>query len=79
MMNYMKIYMRNIALECAEQVHELCPEDTFKRLLWDQQQRSSSVRNSKSMRWHPIFIKWFDICLDQHMIFKRIRLCGSTI
>lgn len=35
-----------------------CPEGTFKRLYRDQQQRSSSVRNSKSMRWHPLFIKW---------------------
>ena len=45
-------------MECTEQVHESCPEDTFKWLFCDQQQRSSSVRNSKSMRWHPLFIKW---------------------
>ena len=50
--------LRNIAAECTEQVHKACPEDTFKRLFWDQQEKSSSVRNSKSMRWHPLFIKW---------------------
>ena len=50
--------LRNIAAECTEQVHKACPEDTFKWLFWDQQEKSSSVRNSKSMRWHPLFIKW---------------------
>ena len=49
--------LKSIALECTEQVHESCPDDTFKRLFWDQQQKSSSVKNSKSMRWHPLFIK----------------------
>ena len=28
--------LRNIASECTEQVHESCPEDTFKRAFWDQ-------------------------------------------
>ena len=50
--------LKSIALECTGQVHESCPDDTFKRLFWDQQQKSSSVKNSKSMRWHPLFIKW---------------------
>ena len=50
--------LRSIASECTKQVHESCPQDTFKQLFWDQQQKSSSVRNSKSMRWHPLFIKW---------------------
>ena len=38
--------LQSIASECTEeQVHESCPENTFKRLFWDQQQKSSSVQN----------------------------------
>ena len=50
--------LKNMAVDCSKEVHESCPEDTFRRLFWDQQQQASSLNNSKSMRWHPLFIKW---------------------
>ena len=35
-----------------------CPEDSFKSLFWRQQQAAARLKNPRSMRWHPIFIKW---------------------
>ena len=33
-------------------------EDSFQHLFWKQQQQASQYKNSRSMRWHPLFIKW---------------------
>ena len=33
-----------MATEYTQEVHESCPEDSFKRLFWDQQQKASSVK-----------------------------------
>ena len=50
--------MEKIAASCTKQVHSEYPEGSFQRLFWDQQIQASKYRNSKSMKWHPIFIKW---------------------
>ena len=42
----------------TKQVHSLHPEGTFECIFWDQQKKASSLKNAKSMRWHPVFIKW---------------------
>ena len=31
---------------------------SFQKIFWDQQQQAASVKNAKSMKWHPIMIKW---------------------
>ena len=33
-------------------------------LLWDQQKKQASYKNSKSMRWHPVMIRW---CLSIYL------------
>ena len=50
--------LKTMATEYTRKVHESCSEDSFKRLFWDQQHKASSLKNSKSMSWHPLFIKW---------------------
>ena len=50
--------LKTMVTEYTQEVHESYPEDSFKRLFWDQQQKASSVKNSKLMCWHPLFIKW---------------------
>jgi len=50
--------MKKIASSCTKQVHSAYPEGSFQRLFWDQQIQASSHSNPKSMKWHPIFIKW---------------------
>ena len=33
-------------------------EGSFARVFWDAQQKAASVKNTKSMRWHPLMIRW---------------------
>ena len=33
-------------------------EGSFARIFWDAQQKAASVKNTKSMRWHPLMIRW---------------------
>ena len=50
--------LKAITAEHTKEIEASNPQDSFKRLFWEQQQRASSFKNSKSMRWHPLFIKW---------------------
>lgn len=34
------------------------PEDFFQKIFWDQQLKALSVKNLRSVRWHPLMIKW---------------------
>ena len=47
-----------IATANTKNVHCNCPEGSFQRLFWDQQVKASKCNNPKSMKWHPLFIKW---------------------
>ena len=47
-----------IASTNTQDIYSRFPEDSFQRLFWDQQLQASSYKNSKSMKWHPLFIKW---------------------
>ena len=33
-------------------------EGTFQRVIWEQQKKAASLKDSRSMKWHPLFIKW---------------------
>ena len=48
------------AMAAAEttQIYSKYSEDSFPRLFWDQQVKASQYSNAKSMKWHPLFIKW---------------------
>ena len=60
----------------TEKVHSCHKEGTFERLFWDQQQTANSLKNSKSMRWHPLVIKW---CLYlRHLSGKAYELLRSS-
>ena len=50
--------LKAMAAEYTEQVQESTTEESFRMLFWNQQQQAASLKNSKSMRWHPLFIKW---------------------
>lgn len=34
------------------------PEDSFKQLFWTQQMKAASLKDSRSMKWHPLMIRW---------------------
>ena len=44
------------------------PDDSFKRLFWEQQQKMLELKNAKSMRWHPLMVKW---CLYLHHLSSK--------
>ena len=33
-------------------------EGSFAYIFWDAQQKATAIRNSKSIRWHPLMIRW---------------------
>ena len=68
--------MKALVDSSTKQVHSLHPEGTFECIFWDQQKKASSVKNAKSMRWHPVFIKW---CLYlRHLSEKSYELLRKT-
>ena len=50
--------LRQLALDGIEQVNRLHQPDSFQYLFWNQQFKASSLKDSRSMKWHPLFIKW---------------------
>lgn len=50
--------LQQISRESEDHVSTLGPANSFQRLFWMQQQKAASLNNSRSMRWHPLFIKW---------------------
>lgn len=65
-----------MANENAKSVFSSCSEGTFQRLFWEQQQKASTLQNSRSMKWHPLFIKW---CLYlRHLSGKSYELLRSS-
>ena len=41
-----------------EEICSTFEEGSFQRLFWEQQKSANLVGNSKSVRWHPLIIKW---------------------
>ena len=41
------------------------PEGFFQRVFWNQQKKAESLKDSRAMKWHLLFIKW---CLYLHHI-----------
>lgn len=39
-------------------------KDSVMHLLWQQQQKANSMTNKRSMRWHPVIIRW---CLSIYL------------
>ena len=50
--------LRNIVSESNSEVRATYPEGSFQRIFWEEQQKAQSLHNSRSMRWHPLFVKW---------------------
>ena len=50
--------IKQIASTNTQEIYSRYPENSFQRLFWDQQTKASSYQSSKSMKWHPLFIKW---------------------
>jgi len=51
--------------ENTERVKSDFVENSFQRLFWEQQLKSTKVKDKRQMRWHPMIIKW---CLHLKML-----------
>ena len=50
--------MRNMVANCRDEVKRSFSEGSFQKLFWDEQEKAMLFKDSRSMRWHPVFIKW---------------------
>ena len=71
---------QDIQLTIAENDYNVTQEHaegTFQRVFWEQQKKAASLKDSRSMKQHPLFIKW---CLYLRHIsgkgYKMLRNSG---
>ena len=50
--------LQKIVTDSSRQVEAAVPVDSFQKLFWEQQKKAALLKNSQSMRWHPLMIKW---------------------
>ncbi len=50
--------LQEIATSKTQEVTKTFPEDSFQHLFWEQQKAATEKKDSRSMRWHPLMIKW---------------------
>ncbi|XP_072037405.1 uncharacterized protein [Amphiura filiformis] len=66
--------MKELAEAVEGDMKECMPEDSYQRLLWEEQRKMSKMKDARSMRWHPAVIKW---CVALHAkspaAYKMIR------
>ena len=50
--------MKTIIDETTKQINSNYPPNSFEQLFWQQQQKAISMKDTRAMKWHPLFIKW---------------------
>lgn len=50
--------IKQIVSDSTEQIYSSYQPDTFQHLFWKQQLKAGSLKDARSMKWHPLFIKW---------------------
>ena len=51
-------YLKHIVTETDDHVKSSVPENSFQKIFWEQQKKASALNNSRSMKWHPLMVKW---------------------
>ena len=60
----------------TDKVYAAYPEELFPHLFLEQQQKAASLKDARSMKWHPLIIKW---CLYlRHLSGKAYELLRKT-
>ena len=57
--------LTSVMNELTGEIRQNYPEDSFRRLFWEQQLQALKAKDCRQVRWHPALIKW---CL--HLKFK---------
>ncbi len=42
----------------TDKLLEDLPKDSFRRIFWQQQIEAAAQKDSRTMRWHPLMIRW---------------------
>ena len=50
--------MKTVMTSLDENIKEVYPEGSFRRIFWEQQLKATTVKGSRGMRWHPLIIRW---------------------
>ena len=66
----------NIATANMKNIYSKYPDNSFQGLFFDQQLKAKKYKYQKSMRWHPLFIKW---CLySRHVSSKSYEILRTS-
>ena len=69
--------LKDMVEKSRDEIHKTYPEGSFERVFWGEQEKAMSLSDARSMRWHPVFIKW---CLYlQHLsgrAYETLRASG---
>ena len=50
--------LKQILVDTTEEVHQCYQPQSFQHIFWEQQRKACSLSDKRSMRWHPLMIKW---------------------
>lgn len=67
--------LANIMDEQTEKVRQECPEDTFRRIFWEEQVAALAKKDKRQIRWHPLMIRW---CLNLKLLSSAAYHCVRT-
>lgn len=51
-------FKRLVTSSESSQFFDSLPKDSFQSIFWQQQVEAASKKNARSMRWHPLMIRW---------------------
>ena len=50
--------LKDMIEKSRDEILKTYPEGSFERVFWGEQEKAMSLSDARSMRWHPVFIKW---------------------
>eukprot|EP00731_Ephydatia_muelleri_P018851 Em0011g891a len=50
--------LKSIVVDYSATVVGSYPPDSLERIFWEQQEKTALVKNARSMKWHPLMIRW---------------------
>jgi len=50
--------MEQIILDSTDYIYHSYQPGTFQHLFWEQQKKADSLQDNRSIKWHPLVIKW---------------------
>ena len=63
--------------DASSQVMADFPEDSFQRILWEQQKQYNSLRDKRQMRWHPIIVRFaLSLRYASTSAYRAVTKCG---